>query len=181
MRLPPCVGDQRRIGVAIAMPEPFGARLQQVRADLGDPLAPFIPPHVTVVGPTVVEPEQIPEVERHLAQVARTHPPFVLQLSGTGSFRPISPVVFVKLVRGAEACTALEEAARTGPLAQDLRFPYHPHVTIAHDLDDAALDRAEAEMADFGAVFAVDRFSLFEHGDDGVWRSVRDVLLTGCG
>ncbi len=181
MRLPPRVGEQRRIGVAVAIPEPFGARLQRVRAELGDPLAPFIPPHVTLVGPTVVEPDQIPELERHMAQVAREYPPFVIELAGTGSFRPISPVVFVQVVRGAESCSAIEGAVRTGLLAQELRFDYHPHVTIAHDLDDETLDRAEAEMADFEAVFAVDRFSLFEHGDDGVWRSVRDVLLTGCG
>lgn len=179
MRLPPVVGEQRRIGVAIAIPEPYGARLQAVRAELGDPLARFIPPHVTLVGPTVVEPDQLPEVERHIAAVARMHPPFVVQLTGTGSFRPVSPVVFVTLARGVEQCTALEEAARTGVLAQRLRFDYHPHVTIAHDLDDAALDQAEREMADFDATFLVDRFSLFEHGDDGVWRSVRDVLLAG--
>jgi 2'-5' RNA ligase len=179
MRLPPRVGDQRRIGVAISIPEPYGARLQQVRAELGDPLARFIPPHVTLVGPTVVEPERLPEVEQHLADVARSHPPFVLRLSGTGSFRPVSPVVFVKLSRGAESCTAIEEEARTGVLEQSLRFAYHPHVTIAHDLDDASLDQAEREMAEFEATFLVDRFSLFEHGDDGVWRSVRDVLLAG--
>jgi 2'-5' RNA ligase len=179
MRLPPVVGDQRRIGVAVSVPEPYGARLQLVRTELGDPLARFIPPHVTLVGPTVVEPEQLPEVERHIAAVARAHPPFVLQLQGTGSFRPISPVVFVKLTRGAEECTAIEEEARTGVLAQELRFAYHPHVTIAHDLDDAALDRAEREMANFEATFLVDRFSLFEHGDDGVWRSVHHVLLAG--
>jgi 2'-5' RNA ligase len=179
MRLPPITGDQRRIGVAIAIPEPYGARLQAVRAGLGDPLARFIPPHVTLVGPTVLDAGRLPEVERHIAAVARTHPPFVLQLRGTGSFRPVSPVVFVKLVRGVQRCAALEEAVRTSVLAQDLRFDYHPHVTIAHDLDDATLDRAERGMADFEATFLVDRFSLFEHGDDGVWRSVRDVILAG--
>lgn len=179
MRLPPRRTDQRRIGVAVAIPEPYGERLQRVRAELGDPLARFIPPHVTLVGPTVVDADRMVEVERHLALVARAHPPFVLQLSGTSSFRPISPVVFVQVTRGAQPCTALEEAARTGILAQELRFTYHPHVTIAHDLDDATLDAAEREMEDFEATFAVDRFSLFEHGDDGVWRSVRDVLLTG--
>lgn len=179
MNLPPRADGQRRIGIAIAIPDPYGARLQQVRADLGDPLACFIPSHVTLVPPTVVEAADLGEVERHIAQVARDFPPFVLALAGTGTFRPISPVVFVEVVRGGEQCTALQARARTGILAQELRFPFHPHVTIAHHLDDAALDRAEASMADFEAVFAVDRFSLFEHGDDGVFRAVRDVLLAG--
>lgn len=179
MELPECTAGQRRIGIAIAIPDPFGHRLQEVRAELGDPLARSIPAHVTLVPPTIIDAAETDQVERHIAQVARRHEPFVLGLAGTGSFRPISPVVFVRVVRGAEQCTALQADARTGVLAQELRFPFHPHVTIAHHLDEAALDRAEAEMADFEALFAVDRFSLFEHGDDGVFRAVRDVLLTG--
>ena len=35
----------------------------------------------------------------------------------------------------------------------DLRFPYHPHVTVAHHLADAQLDRAFAELADFECEF----------------------------
>ena len=179
MRIPEARGAQRRIGVAVPVPEPFAEHLQRVRAELGDPLALFIPPHVTLVPPTAVAPERLPDVTAHLAEVAAAHEPFVLELTGTASFRPVSPVVFVRVVRGAEACCSLEAAARTGVLAQDLRFTYHPHVTIAHDLDDGALDHAEAAMADFAATFIVDRFALFEHGSDGVWRVVRDLSLTG--
>lgn len=179
MRIPEARDAQRRIGVAVPIPEPFAEHLQRVRAELGDPLALFIPPHITLVPPTAVAPERLPEVAAHLAEVAATHEPFVLELAGTASFRPVSPVVFVRVVRGADACCSLEAAARTGVLAQDLRFAYHPHVTIAHDLDDGALDVAETVMADFTATFPVDRFALFEHGSDGVWRAVRDLSLTG--
>lgn len=175
----PRPGAERRIGVAVAVPEPFGAYLQEVRSLLGDPMAPFIPAHVTLMPPTVVAVQDLALVEAHLEAVARAHAPFVVELAGTGSFRPVSPVVFVQVVRGGEECGDLQADVRSGILAQDLRFPYHPHVTVAHDLDDAALDRAEAHLAAFGARFAVDRFSLFEHGDDGVWRSVRDLLLGG--
>ena len=31
---------------------------------------------------------------------------------------------------------------RSGPLERELKFPYHPHVTVAHDLPEEALDRA---------------------------------------
>ncbi len=169
----------RRIGVAVPIPEPFAEQLQRVRGEVGDPLAPFIPPHVTLVPPTAVAPEQLPEVELHLERVAAAHPPFELRLAGTDTFRPVSPVVFVKVVLGAHSLSALEATARTGVLGQDLRFDYHPHVTIAHDLDDAALDEAESAMADFVAHFVVDAFALYEHGMDGVWRAVRDLTLTG--
>ena len=178
MRLPERVGDQVRIGVAVQIPAPHGPALQRARAGFGDPLADDIPPHVTLLGPTVVEPVELEVVTAHLEAVGRAHPPFTVHLRGTGTFRPVSAVVFVQVVRGIAECEQLERAVRTGPLAQELRFNYHPHVTVAHDVPEPALDRAFDELADFEAEFEVGSFQVFEHGDDGVWRVVRDVPLT---
>ncbi len=94
----------RRIGVAVPVPEPYAEHLQRVRGELGDPLASFIPPHVTLVPPTTVAPEQLPEVESHLERIAAAHPPFELRLAGTDSFRPVSPVVFVTVAEGISSC-----------------------------------------------------------------------------
>ena len=98
MRLPERVGDQVRIGVALLVPEPWGSLLQAARASFGDPLAALIPPHVTVVGPTVLDPEDLPAVDAHLADVCGRHAPFTVHLRGTGTFRPVSDVVFVQVV-----------------------------------------------------------------------------------
>ncbi|MEK8228393.1 2'-5' RNA ligase family protein [Oerskovia sp. M15] len=65
------------------------------------------------------------------------------------------------------------------PLDQELRFNYHPHVTVAHEVDDEALDQAFEEMADFEASFDVASIYLYEHGDDGVWRPARRFELAG--
>ncbi|WP_024285269.1 2'-5' RNA ligase family protein [Cellulomonas sp. KRMCY2] len=178
MRLPERVGDQVRIGIALAVPVPFGPALQRARAGFGDPLAKDIPPHVTLLGPTILEPVELAAVAEHLTAVGRRHAPFTVHLRGTGTFRPVSDVVFVQVVRGIAECEQLERAVRSGPLEQELRFNYHPHVTVAHDVPDAALDRAFAELADFEARFLADSIQVFEHGDDGVWRTVRDIPLT---
>ncbi|WP_448059441.1 2'-5' RNA ligase family protein [Cellulomonas hominis] len=177
MRLPERSGEQIRIGVAVTVPEPYGSALQTARARVGDPAAPFIPPHITLIGPTVVEPSQLVEVEEHLTAVAARHRPFIVHLRGTGTFRPVSPVVFVQVVEGWAACEALETDIRTGPLAQDLRFDYHPHVTIAHELPDAALDDAYEALAGYDGRFVVSVVHSYEYGDDGVWRPVRDFPL----
>lgn len=166
-----------RIGVAVPVPEPAASVLTAVRADVGDPAAGLVPPHVTLVPPTSVAERALPEVVEHLAGVAAGVPTFRLALAGTGTFRPVSPVVFVRVVRGGESCGAIQEAARSGPLAQELRFAYHPHVTIAHEVDEPALDRAQAAMSAFSAEFLVDRFALYQQGADGVWRVVRDLPL----
>lgn len=179
MILPERVGAQIRIGVAITVPEPYGSALQHARAKFGDPLAGDIPPHITLLGPTVVDPAELAEISTHLARVAATTRPFVFHLHGTGSFRPISPVVFVQVGDGAAECARLEAAVRSGPLDQDVRFDYHPHVTVAHEIPEPALDRAYDEMAEFEARFVVSGFQFYEHGDDNVWRPVRDYLFTG--
>jgi hypothetical protein len=46
-------------------------------------------------------------------------------------------------------------------------------VTIAHDLGDAALDAAQADLADYEAEFEISGFGLFELQADGMWRAVR--------
>ena len=120
MNLPETTGEQLRIGVAITVPQPFSATLQAARGRVGDPAAPSIPPHITLLGPTAVEPGDLAAVERHLEEVASHYRPFVLRLRGTGTFRPVSPVVFVQVVEGIAGCQALERHIRTGPLEQDL-------------------------------------------------------------
>jgi 2'-5' RNA ligase len=103
--------------------------------------------------------------------------PFDIHLRGTGTFRPVSPVVFVTLAEGISHCELLADAVRQGPLAVDLDFPYHPHVTIAHHLDDPTLDRAFDELATFECRFAVDAFSLYVHDTEAGWQPTHEYGL----
>ncbi|WP_018347915.1 2'-5' RNA ligase family protein [Longispora albida] len=169
----------RTIGVAFAVPEPWAAQLSEARAAAGDPLAGFIPPHLTLLGPAEVPAERAAQVDEHLSRVAAGAAPFTLQLRGTGTFRPVTDVVFVAVARGISECEQLQAALRTGPLDRELRFPYHPHVTVAHDVPGEALDRAFDELAGFDATFEVRAFTLYEHGEDGTWRPRRDFALAG--
>ena len=166
------------IGVAIAVPEPFGTRLQDYRSGLGDETAGGIPTHITLVPPTEVDAALMPEVEQHLAEASALLPAFDIHLRGTGTFRPVSPVVFVTVVEGISACEQLAFAVRRGPLETELAFPYHPHVTVAHHLDDAALDRAFDDLAGFECTFEADRFSLYVHDSATGWAPTRDFRLT---
>lgn len=177
MRFPERSGDQVRLGVAIALPDPLAGRVQEARAGYGDPLAWSIVPHVTLVGPTVVGPDEFADLDAHLARVAAAHRPFTVHLRGTGTFRPVSDVVFLQVVDGIAECEQLEQALRTGPLAQPLRFHYHPHVTVAHEVSPEALDRAFDELAGFDAIFEAREIAVFDADDDGVWRVVSRVPL----
>ncbi|MGK5630760.1 2'-5' RNA ligase family protein [Streptomyces sp. URMC 123] len=162
------------LGVSIAVPEPHGSLLQELRAGFGDPAAHGIPTHVTLLPPTEVDASALPAVRRHLARVAATGRPFRVRLAGTGTFRPLSPVVFVRLAEGAPECAELQERVRSGPVARELQFPYHPHVTVAHGIAEEAMDRAYEELADYAAAWTVAGFALYEQGADGAWRKMRD-------
>ncbi|MFD9328787.1 2'-5' RNA ligase family protein [Streptomyces sp. NPDC060065] len=169
------------IGVSIAVPEPHGSLLQEQRAGFGDLAASGIPTHVTLLPPTEVDDSALPAIEAHLVEVAAAGRPFPMRLSGTGTFRPLSPVVFVRVVEGAEACTWLQKQVRdaSGPVACELQFPYHPHVTVAHGIDDEAMDRAYEELAEYGAAWPCSGFALYEQGADGVWRQLREFVFGG--
>ena len=164
----------RQIGIAIGIPEPYGGELQRWRRRFGDPQSWAIVPHVTLVPPMEVGEETLAKVEDHLSAVAQEGRAFEIHLRGTGTFRPVSPVVFVQLATGVADCERLEEQVRSGPLTRELSFPYHPHVTVAHDVAVHHLDDAYAELGDYEARFPVWGFTLFERSVEGVWRPQRD-------
>lgn len=176
----PTRGTEVVIGVSVLIPEPWGTELVDWRASFGDPLAASVPPHVTLLPPTTVDRGHLDDIRAHLGRVARRLTPFPLRLEGTGTFRPVSPVVFVRLVQGAGGCDRMQRLVRTGPLVRELSFPYHPHVTVAHHVPEDSLDRAMTTLAGFSAQFTVGEFGLFEQGADGVWRQ-QHVFPFGAG
>jgi 2'-5' RNA ligase len=170
-----CLASDSRvkmISVSIAVPAPFAGELQRLRASFGDPAARSIPTHVTLLSPTEIADDEGPEIHEHLQRVSDAQQPFTMLLRSTGTFRPISPVVFVQVAGGISACERIEQAIRTGLLKRDVPFYYHPHVTVAHNVDDGAMDRAFNELASYECSFEVRAFDLFEHGDDLVSRLV---------
>lgn len=164
------------IGVAVAIPEPWASELVDYRLRIGDPTAEGVPSHITLIPPTEVV-DGLTEIEAHLAAAATEVAPFRVHLRGTGTFRPVSPVVFVSLAEGISQCEQLAAAVRRGPLAVELEYPYHPHVTVAHHLDDPTLDRAFDDLAGFDCAFDVADFHLYVHHEQEGWRSTRTFPL----
>lgn len=164
-------------GVAVPVPEPWGAQLQRARVGFGDDRALGIPTHITLLPPTPMPLHALPDLRTHLGQVAAQHPAFTVVLRGTGTFRPISDVVFVQVAQGISGCEVLERQVRSGPVGAAPAFPYHPHVTVAHDINRPGLDRAFSELADFSCAFEADVLRLYTHGGDQQWRCDSDFIL----
>ena len=167
------------VGIVVALPEPWAQLLVDWRAKVGDPQATVVPPHVTLLPPTEVPLAERTAISAHLAEVARAHPPFEMHLAGTGTFSPVSDGVFVAVARGIGNCELLANDVRRGPLARSLSYPYHPHVTVAHDVPRDMLDAAYNGLADLSAEFVVDHFTEFEQTPGGPWEIAREYRLTG--
>ena len=181
MDLPVPAPSQCVVGLTIPLPEPWAAQVRIVRAGAGDPLAHVIAPHVTLLPPTVVERGDVPAIAAHVERVARRTAPFVLRARGVGTFRPVSPVVYVALQDGGPQCDVLQQMLRRqgGPLATALRFPFHPHITLAHEVSDDSLDAAARAGADIDARFVVERISLHRLAEDGSWQTLIAPALAG--
>jgi 2'-5' RNA ligase len=167
------------VGVLVQVPEPWAQLLVEWRSKCGDPQASQVPPHVTLLPPTEVPAGDRAAISAHLARVAAAHPPFDLHLCGTDTFRPVSEVVFVSVSRGGAECERIASDVRQGPLARPLSFPYHPHVTVAHDVPTDMLDMASAGLSDLRAEFRVDSFTELEQLPGGAWAVTHEYPLTG--
>lgn len=165
------------IGVVVAIPSPHREAIDAAREQY-EPAASDLPAHVTILAPIDVDADAMPAVEAHLAHVAASTQPFRLTLRGTGTFRPVSPVVFVAVAHGSSACEQLEERVRSGDMAVETRYPYHPHVTLAHDVPEPVLDRAFAELSNYEASVDVASVGLYEYLDGG-WHLVREFPFGG--
>lgn len=170
-------GDaQPLVGVILGFPDPVTRELRAWRASFGDRMAEVIPAHITLV--TTTETSDWDAAARHVRAVAARTRPFTVSLRGTGTFRPVSPVVYVKVEEGFEDCVRLHLQLQQGPLARSLPFPYHPHVTVAHDLPPERLDAAQSGLSSYSASFTVTSMGLYEHDPDGFWQ-LREELEFG--
>jgi 2'-5' RNA ligase len=118
-----------------------------------DPMAPYIPAHLTLVFPFPTAHSRL-QVQTHVQRVVSRWPPIPV------AFRAVrlhsNEFVFLMASRGAAAMTALHDKLYTRSFQPHLRrdLPYEPHITIARNPDFAALERAHSEAKDaFGREF----------------------------
>lgn len=167
------------IGVSIPVADPWGSHLQDLRVRNGEPRARHITTHITLLPPTSVAPQDLDEVLDHIRAVARARRPFDVALEGTGTFRPLTPVVFARVSEGGRECELFQAELRSGPVRRELDYPYHPHVTLAHGLSDDALDRVQADLAGLSCRFPVDRINVHHHHGDEHWSPTGTLPLGG--
>ncbi len=169
---------QYTLGVVIPVPEPPHTQLRDWRASYGGQASLLIEPHVTLVTGSLNGGASWQDAAQHLHRVCAAQPPFTVQLGAAISFRPLSPVVYLPLRQGLDACRQLHQALLRGPLRHDSPFEYHPHLTIAQNVTDAELDAALHALSGVELRFTVDQVQLFAmHA--GTWQLREQLALLG--
>lgn len=164
------------VGVIITMPPDLADELGRWRSRYAKQDTIAVPAHITLVSGRALV--RWADAAQHVREVARNTTPFKVSLRGTGTFLPVSPVVFLNLVDGVQECRDLHELLLEGPVEHLLDFGFYPHLTIAHDLDAETMTRAQIEMADFAADFEVASIGLYDYADDG-WVLREELSLGG--
>jgi 2'-5' RNA ligase len=162
------------------VPPPLADRLRRVRRSCGDSLA-DLPPHITVIPPTPVARAALPALVRQIETRAASFGRFQVRLTGAGTFRPVSPVVYARLAKGFESCQALEAQLRPAFDGLEDRFPYYPHVTVAQDTPDAGLDGAEQAISQLDETFVVTGVDICLLRSDAVWQPLHHAQLAPAG
>ena len=83
MDVPTAGPSQCVLGVTLPVPEPWAARIRLVRSDAGDPLALAVPPHITLLPPTLIDLDALDAAVAHVRAIAERAAPFVVELRGT--------------------------------------------------------------------------------------------------
>ncbi|MDO5744699.1 MAG: 2'-5' RNA ligase family protein [Micrococcaceae bacterium] len=170
------VAQATALGVVIEIPSPLDASLIDWRREYGGDQAAAVAPHITLVSGSTTDWES---AAAHVRAVASRIASFTVRMRGTGTFRPISPVVFLNVTEGAEECGELHDALVAGPLLHELAYGYHPHLTIAHDVDEAVMDRAQEELRGVSMGFVVEKIGLFGLDSTGAWSRREELGLDG--
>ena len=140
----------RTIGVAIPIPEPYGTRAAAASASPSATRWPrSIPTHITLLPPTDGRGRR--PRRRSRSTCARSPSPSSRSTSTCAAPAPSTRCRRWCSCRWCSASATASGSSRgcaPARSARELAFPYHPHVTVAHDLPTTCSQRAFDEMAD---------------------------------
>jgi 2'-5' RNA ligase len=173
--------------IAIIPPEPLYSDIRNeqtyIAATWGPKRALRTPPHITIIPPMLLNPDEVGWLYGIAYAIAGTVAPFSIQLKNYSSFKPrvifISPIVSPAL---SDLHSIWHQAIITRMphvLAKYPDRPYHPHLTLAHkDVTHTQFDSMWKYYADkpYLASFNADRFCILTHTDDG-WSVEKEYFF----
>ena len=173
--------------IAIVLPEPVHTEIRQEQLYIAKTWGPKhalrTPPHITIIPPMALKPEEVPLIHSMAAAIAQNFSSFSMRLNGFGAFKPRVIFVHPEKSDALHGLQATWEHAIKQKLPHALANypdrPYHPHVTLAHK--DVRREQFDKMWEHFGAKpyhasFHVTSFCILDHTADG-WVVERTFAL----
>jgi 2'-5' RNA ligase len=135
------------------VPEPLGAFLDQMRRELVPNCATRA--HVTILPPRPLLAPASVAIEELTARVAE-FPSFQIEARAVEIFENTS-VIYIGIGAGHAELLRIHAALNAGPLEFQEPFAYHPHITVAQDLDCGQVPGLSEEAARRWAEFKGER------------------------
>jgi 2'-5' RNA ligase len=161
------------------LPDPLAAFLDGLRKELESECRSRA--HVTVLPPRPLECDSR-QARGELIAGLQDFQPFLIELGGIQIF-PVTNVIYVSVVRGGAKLEALHARLNRGSLAFEEPFRYHPHVTLAQELEPhaagAVAEIAAARWRDFPGerAFVLDRLTFVQNTLENRWTDLRAFRL----
>ncbi|MDQ6663664.1 MAG: 2'-5' RNA ligase family protein [Acidobacteriota bacterium] len=162
------------------IPDPLGLFLDNLRIEMAPGCKPHA--HVTILPPRPVlgkASAAAGELERRLGNFTA----FELELGRMELF-PVSEVIFLSIVRGAEILREMHAALNSGGVLFEEPFPYHPHITLAQNLPPEQVqplhNLAARRWAEYAGnrVFRVENLAFVRNDRDSIWIDLANISLT---
>jgi 2'-5' RNA ligase len=166
------------------LPSPLGEFLDRLRMDLVCDCR--AKAHVTILPPRPLLCPP-PEAWRELAERLQDVPPFHVELGDVEVF-PVTQVVYLSVIAGGAELKRLHETLNAGRLAFEEPFEYHPHVTLAQDLEVSGepssgvaevteLARARWHEFQHRRGFVVDKLTFVQNTLGNLWTDLNGFPL----
>ena len=161
------------------IPEPLAGFLDRLRRELVPNC--FLRAHVTILPPRPL----VTSSEEAWATIRRLIPrfqPFEVQLTQVEIF-PKSEVIYLSVGTGSDALKGMHEALDIDGLRFQEMFQYHPHITLAQELQAGAakdlLPLARARWAEFpfSRSFRVEKAVFVQNTDCNEWLDLGECTL----
>jgi 2'-5' RNA ligase len=159
------------------LPDPLGSFLDRLRRELAPEC--HAKAHVTVLPPRPIF-RPLQEAWRELERGLQDFPPFRLELAKVQVF-PVTNVIYLSVGLGGQVLERMHTALNRGLFELNEPFEYHPHVTLAQELEPeswaAAAELAERRWRDFAhpRLFTVDQLTFVQNTLENRWKD-----LAGC-
>ncbi len=172
-----------RYAVVSYIQDPVGEFVRQMRDTLHPQLR-HSAAHVSILPPRLLEGDEA-ELLREFVLRCTAEPAFSVELGEIDTFVPVTPTVFLHVLKGMDEMRSLHERFNAGALKGHEDWPYVPHMTILKTVTFEEEEHARSIAQEQWATFTGSRvgwiraLTFVREGADQTWVDLATVPLGG--